>query len=170
MLSNPPAKYIALAACDPKGIMASQGALPWHLPEDLDHFYQMTDHQVVIMGYKTYLSIPPNRFKRWHTLVLTRQHREAVFHREVTPISSLEELARHYTLHPDLLRKRNFVVGGAEVFKLFFAHQWIQTVWMTHVKKEYVGDVLFPLDQIKGWSCTLIKENEAFVIKRYEKP
>ena len=41
------------------GVIGRQGTMPWHLPEDLAHFKRVTLGQSVIMGRKTWDSIPP---------------------------------------------------------------------------------------------------------------
>jgi dihydrofolate reductase len=57
------------------GVIGKDGAMPWHLPEDLAHFKRVTQAHPVIMGRRTWLSIPP-RFRPLpgrRNIVLTRQ-------------------------------------------------------------------------------------------------
>lgn len=57
------------------GVIGKNNALPWHLPEDLAHFRQLTMGATVLMGRKTWDSLPP-RFRPLpgrRNLVLTRQ-------------------------------------------------------------------------------------------------
>ena len=57
------------------GVIGKEGALPWHLPEDMAHFKQLTSGHPVIMGRKTWDSIPP-RFRPLsgrRNIVVTRQ-------------------------------------------------------------------------------------------------
>ena len=57
------------------GVIGKDNALPWHLPEDLAHFRQLTQGCPVLMGRKTWDSLPP-RFRPLpgrRNLVLTRQ-------------------------------------------------------------------------------------------------
>jgi dihydrofolate reductase len=44
------------------GVIGKNNALPWHLPEDLAHFRQLTMGATVLMGRKTWESLPP-RFR-----------------------------------------------------------------------------------------------------------
>ena len=44
------------------GVIGKDGVMPWHLPEDLAHFKQVTLGSPVVMGRKTWLSLPP-RFR-----------------------------------------------------------------------------------------------------------
>ena len=57
------------------GVIGKEGALPWHLPEDMAHFKRLTSGHPVIMGRKTWDSIPP-RFRPLpgrRNIVVTRQ-------------------------------------------------------------------------------------------------
>jgi dihydrofolate reductase len=62
-------------ACAANGVIGRDNTIPWHLPEDLAHFRQLTTGAPVIMGRRTWDSLPP-RFKPLpgrSNLVLTRQ-------------------------------------------------------------------------------------------------
>lgn len=48
-----------IAAIGQGGVIGAGGQLPWHLPEDLKHFKRLTTGKPVIMGRKTWLSLPP---------------------------------------------------------------------------------------------------------------
>ena len=57
------------------GVIGKDGTMPWHLPEDLAHFKQLTQGNPVIMGRKTWDSLPP-RFRPLpgrSNIVVTRQ-------------------------------------------------------------------------------------------------
>jgi len=157
-------KFIAIAACDPNGVMGKEGKLPWHYPEDLDHFYRSTEGAVMVMGYKTYASLPPRAFTGRTCLVLTQNHPV----KNGIALKSLEELKIYYEQHPELLEKPNFVVGGAAIFALFFAEGLIDKVWMTEIHKTYEGDVYFPLQAIANWRKKTLQENKDFTINLYE--
>lgn len=52
-------KVAAIVAMDEGRVIGKDGALPWHLPEDLAHFKSLTTGHIVIMGRKTWQSLPP---------------------------------------------------------------------------------------------------------------
>jgi hypothetical protein len=56
------------------GVIGREGTMPWHLPEDLAHFRQLTQGQPVIMGRKTWDSLPP----RFRPLPAQHRRRRAV--------------------------------------------------------------------------------------------
>lgn len=93
------------------GVIGRDGTLPWHLPEDLKHFSRLTAGAVVVMGRRTWESLP-ERFRPLPgrtNVVLTRQ---AGFEAPggVVAASVDEVLARY----PDA-----WVIGGAEVYAAF---------------------------------------------------
>lgn len=130
-----------IAALDNDLAIGKDGQMPWHLPDDLKHFKELTLGKYVLMGYRTALAIGkalPDR----HNLVLTRRH-EAPFAGQTT-VRSLPE-AQSMTGGTGLI-----VIGGGEVYRetLPFAMR-IYLTWVdTHVKG---ADVFFPRVQFREW-------------------
>ena len=62
---------IGLMAATQEGIIGNQGALPWHYPDELDHFKKTTLGQTLVMGKKTYQSMPKALFKHRQACVLS---------------------------------------------------------------------------------------------------
>jgi len=98
-----------VAALDRRRAIGHAGAMPWHLPDDLKRFKQLTLGKPVLMGRKTALSIGralPGR----RNLVLTRAARAPYDAQEIVPsIEAAIDLARGETL---------MVIGGGEVYAL----------------------------------------------------
>lgn len=143
-------KFVAIAACDPLGVIGKGGRLPWHCPEDLEHFYRSTLDQVIIMGYQTFSSLPDRVFQNRHCFVFTQNH--TIDKEGVVPIGHLKELEDFYSSHPTLWGKTNFVIGGSRIFELFFREHLIEVALMTHMRTLYEGDSYFPLHYIASWS------------------
>src|SRR5437660_12853927 len=64
-------RIIFVVACDRRGVMGREGALPWHLPADLAHFRRLTLDKPVIMGRKTFEAIGKPLPRRLN-IVMTR--------------------------------------------------------------------------------------------------
>jgi dihydrofolate reductase len=63
-------------ACNRSGVIGAAGAIPWHIPEDMDHFKVVTTGRGVVMGRKTWDSLP-SRFRPLpgrRNVVVTRNH------------------------------------------------------------------------------------------------
>jgi len=158
-------KFTAIAACDPQGVIGKKGKLPWHYPADLEHFYRSTHGQVMIMGYNTFVSLPKRAFANRVCIVFTKNHQ--IDPSAATSVSSLADLERYYTSHPDLLQKTNFVVGGSSIFSLFFAKHLIAEALITHIHGSYEGDAYFPLQYLNGWHKKNLHTNQDFTIDLY---
>ena len=119
------------------GVIGNEGGLPWHLPEDLAHFKRTTSGHPVIMGRKTWDSLPP-RFKPLPgrtNIVVTRQLRWQAAGAECA--ASLEEALALCPAGSDA-----WVIGGAEIYRqaLPLAH----TAVVTEIDAEFEGDAHAP--------------------------
>lgn len=131
-----------IAALDENFAIGSKGKLPWHLPDDLRHFKQLTLERYVLMGYNTAVSIGkalPNR----HNLVLSRRH-EAPYPGQVT-VRSIEE-AQARCGHSGLL-----VIGGGMVFRETLP--LARRLYLTWVNAAIGGaDTFFPGVHFSEWT------------------
>lgn len=119
------------------GVIGKDNQMPWHLPEDLAHFRKTTMGAPVIMGRKTWESLPP-RFRPLpgrRNIVITRQ---ADWQAEgATRAASLEEAIALCGQAPVA-----WVTGGAEIYRL--ALPLADTVAVTEIDADYEGDAFAP--------------------------
>ena len=120
------------------------GAMPWHVPEDLKFFKRVTMGHPVIMGRKTYQSIGAALPGRTNIVVTRNKDFEAadadVVHdlsEALTKAKATEELWR-----PDGRREEIFVIGGADIYGQALPEA--QRIYMTEVHQEHPGDAFFP--------------------------
>ncbi len=144
---------LILARAD-NGIIGKDNALPWHLPEDLAHFRQLTLGCPVLMGRKTWDSLPP-RFRPLPgrlNLVLTRQaHWEAA---GAVRVGSIEQAMHHCPPGQDL-----WVIGGAEVDEM--ALPLAQRLEITEVHLQAEGDAQAPSIDPHQWHETARERHTA---------
>lgn len=134
---NAMAELVLIAAMARGRVIGRAGALPWHLPEDLAHFRAATRGHAVVMGRKTWESLPA-RFRPLpgrRNLVVTRNPAWQAEGAEAT--SSLEAaLERVGGADPV------FVIGGAELYAT--ALPLAQTLMLTEIDASIEGDTHFP--------------------------
>ena len=119
------------------GVIGRDGGLPWHLPADLKHFKALTTGKPMIMGRKTFDSLPGLLPGRRH-IVLTRDAGWSAPGAEVAP-TMVEALALAAEGAGD---GTVAVIGGSQVFRLFEpVADWIE---LTEVHAEPEGDVTMP--------------------------
>ncbi|MDF1481380.1 dihydrofolate reductase [Extensimonas sp. H3M7-6] len=119
------------------GVIGHQGHMPWHLPEDLAHFKQLTLGAPVIMGRKTWDSLPP-RFRPLpgrRNIVLTRQPdwHEIGAERASDLREALQSCEQPGTV---------WVIGGAQVYAQ--ALPLATRIEATEIAQDFPGDAFAP--------------------------
>jgi dihydrofolate reductase len=120
-----------IVAMDLNGLIGCKNNLPWHIPEDLKYFKEITKGKTVVMGRKTYESIGrplPNR----ENIILTRD--KNYFIDNCSVVHNKEEI-NHFN-------KEVFIIGGSEIFDLFLKD--VDRFYITHIDFVFDGDVYFP--------------------------
>ena len=126
-----------LAAVSRNSVIGKGGALVWHEPEDLKHLRRVTMGRPVIMGRKTWDSLP-ERFRPLpgrRNIVITRDPEWRAAGAEA--VASIEVAL-------DLLQdtERAFVLGGAEIYAL--ALPFADELELTEIDADLEGDTFFP--------------------------
>ena len=116
-------------------VIGKDNTLIWHLPNDLKFFKEKTTGHVIIMGRKTFESLPfllPNR-EHW---VITRDkgfdapEGVKIFHSPEAAAEAARALDAAY------------VIGGAQVYEAFLPY--VDMMYITEVDHEFEGDAFFP--------------------------
>ena len=117
------------------GVIGKDGAIPWRLPEDLKRFKALTLGHTVVMGRKTWDSLPeknrplPGR----RNIVVTRD------------AGWRSEGAERATLEQALAVGDVFVIGGAEIYSA--ALSLADRIELTEVQRDFDGDAVFAFDR-----------------------
>lgn len=133
-----------VAAVARNGVIGARGKLPWHLPEDLRHFKKLTLGHPVIMGRRTWDSLPsalPGR----ENIVVTRSANRDIPGASVA--NSVEAAIALCAGEPIA-----FVIGGAGIFAETLAIA--DGIVLTEIERDYQGDVNFPAWDRRGWQET----------------
>jgi dihydrofolate reductase len=130
-------KVSLLAAVARGGVIGRDGTIPWHLPEDMARFRELTTGHAVVMGRRTWDSLP-DRFRPLpgrRNVVVTRN-----------PEWSAEGAERAGSLEEALAlvadEERVFVIGGAEIYAA--ALPYADELLLTEIDLEIEGDTFFP--------------------------
>jgi dihydrofolate reductase len=133
------------------GVIGREGKLPWHLPADLKRFKALTMGSVMVMGRKTFESLPGLLPGRRH-IILTRDPDWSAQGAEVvhTPQQALAAAG-------DLPVT---VIGGAEIFRIFLP--LADRIELTEVHGDVPGDTVMPDPrEAGGWREIARKEHPA---------
>ncbi|KAA8908359.1 dihydrofolate reductase-like protein [Sphaerosporella brunnea] len=171
MTAAPPTKSLTLivaATTTPTLGIGRNGALPWRLKSELAYFARVTKRVVaaaptstsarvnaVIMGRKTWFSIPP-RFRPLPdrlNVVLSRDSSLDLGNSGAVLARSLEDALEKISARGEDGVERVFVIGGAEIYKAALEHPAAKRVLLTRINTEFEVDTFFPdvLGATEGW-------------------
>lgn len=156
------------------GVIGNEGDIPWHLPEDLKHFKEVTMGRLVIMGRKTWESLPP-QFRPLpgrENLILTRDTEWSV--PRTIACHELDAVWPHIAAHQNNDFGCPVVIGGAEVYRAFMP--WATGLVVTNVAVDVPGDAVAPaILESDGWQLTMssgVKTSRtglAYLIRHYSR-
>ena len=114
-------KILGIAACDSNGVMGKNGKLPWHYPEDLKHFADTILGSSLIMGYRTFLSLPARYFDSSEMIVFSHRKFPPDKNPNLIFVSCISEFLALEGVFQDL-----YVIGGAQIYTLFLEQNLIE--------------------------------------------
>ena len=169
----------AIVAFDIKKGISKNGILPWNVKEDLQHFYNKTKCNVVIMGRTTYFSIPNEKrpLKNRLTIVLTReptkykeltnQYKNVIFTDDENIYENILLFPKKYNEIYPILHEffKIFVIGGNEIYKKFIP--LCKILWVTKLKHSYGCDLLFDYNLEDKFIEEKVFENDKCDIYKY---
>ncbi|MBS0585980.1 MAG: dihydrofolate reductase [Verrucomicrobia bacterium] len=158
-------RILGIGACDEKGVLGKNGTLPWYYPEDLKHFQSIIGDTPLVMGRKTFLSMPRHYFTKRVSIIFTHSPHQFDPSPNLIFVTSLAEFLSLEQQFNEL-----YVIGGAQIYNLFLKENLIQEFILTKIKKSYEGDVFFPLSLLSDWPRLKEDETDSFSIYRYLKP
>jgi len=137
-----------IVACTKTGVIGNNNTIPWHIPEDLKHFKKLTEHNILVMGRKTYESLPLLKNRKFVVITNNSEYcKDVVVANMETVLHKLNKLQKEEW---DNGRKgKIFIIGGGEIYNLFF--DLCSKVHLTIVNKNIAGDTYFPLYKIKEY-------------------
>jgi len=134
------------------GVIGAAGGMPWHVPEDLAHFREVTLGHPVVMGRRTWESFP-DRFRPLpgrRNIVVTRNAGYAPAGAKVAA-----DLEAALVIAAEQCRvdgkDRVFIAGGAGIYQL--ALEVATHLYMTEIDAEVEGDTFFPEVDWSSWRC-----------------
>lgn len=124
-------------AIDENNLIGKGNDLPWHYPEDLKYFKDVTTGKTVLMGLNTFYSI----YNRIGKPLPKRNNLVATLDRNI----QIEGVTFIYDLISFLTKEHEeeiFIIGGKQIYELSLPYA--DRLYITHINKTYDGDVYFP--------------------------
>lgn len=118
-------------------VIGINGDLPWRIPADLKHFKALTLNKCIIMGRKTYESLPGGALPKRENIVITRDTSYKA--PGCTVVDSIDKAIAHAkSISPDDI----MIVGGAEIYKQTLP--LADMLYLTIIHETVQGDAFYP--------------------------
>ncbi|HJL14039.1 MAG TPA: dihydrofolate reductase [Sandaracinaceae bacterium LLY-WYZ-13_1] len=131
-----------IAALAENGAIGVDGGLPWHLPDDFRQFKRRTRGKPVIMGRKTWESLPKRPLPGRHNVVVTRRTDYPA--EGATVVGSLEAALEAARDAPEVM-----ILGGVRLYAAALPRA--DRMVLTHVEATVDGDTFFPEVDWGAW-------------------
>ena len=124
-------------------VIGNKGRIPWDIPDDREHFKQLTLGSIVVMGRRTFEEI----YKKFgaglpgrETIVISKTtNYEGANYRTAISLEKALELAK--SLFP---QKEIFICGGESVYKEAIESKLVNKLYITEIDADIPGDAFFP--------------------------
>ena len=130
-------KINLIYAASRNGVIGRDNTLPWHLPEDMEHFKACTTNAPVIMGRKTWDSLPPKSRplpNRTNIVITQSEQWQAP---GALRASSIEDAISQVPDAPQV-----WVIGGSQIYDL--ALPYADQAYVTEIDETYEGETYAP--------------------------
>ncbi|HLN20452.1 MAG TPA: dihydrofolate reductase [Bacteroidales bacterium] len=134
---------IIVAIADDYGI-GKNNELLWNIPEDLKRFKRLTTGKTVIMGKKTWESLPRKPLPNRRNIVITD-----------VPEEKIEGAVMAYSIDEACNlcgEEENFIIGGGSIYRQFMP--LADRLYITRVHSTSPADVYFPVISVTDWEET----------------
>jgi dihydrofolate reductase len=148
-MDKPPITVVVARARN--GIIGRDGKLPWHLPADLKRFKAMTMGTVMVMGRRTFDSLPGLLPGRRHIVLTRSRDWYAEGAERVHSVKEAIEVAGDQPIS---------IIGGADIFALFLPIA--ERIELTEILEDVAGDTSWPDPRHSGqWTEVASEMHEA---------
>lgn len=156
-----------VVAVSRNGIIGRDGGLPWHISSDLKRFKEITMGKPVIMGRKTWESLPKKPLPGRQNIVITRQKGFSAAGADVVADEKQALAAAGDAAEVS-------VIGGGEIYRLFWPRA--DRLYLTEVDMTVEGDTSFPPVRDEEWQEVAVehhpqgpKDSAAFTLRTLDR-
>lgn len=121
-----------IAAISKNWGIGKNGQLLCYIPDDLKRFKKLTLNKTIIMGRKTYSSLPNGALKNRENIILSKNKQ------------NFENCKTFHSINEILKLNRNeiFIIGGSQIYKQFMKHS--NNLYLTFIHGKFNADTFFP--------------------------
>lgn len=138
-----------IAAAGENNALGKNNQLPWRLPDDFKRFKQLTTGHTIIMGRKTFESLPEPLPNRTHIVISRNKDYRSRGCTITTTIEEALQLAKEDT--------QPFIIGGGEIYRLGMLYA--QKIELTRIHHHFEADTFFPEIDATEWTLIASKHH-----------
>ena len=143
-----------IAAIGRNNEMGIDNNIIWKIPEDLSFYRQFTSHQNIIMGRKTFESMPTSALRNRNIFVLSSKRIDCYC--DANSFTDVQELLRYIKNNSN---QDFIVVGGSQIYELLLSH--VDTMYLTEIEDDTAADTFFPYIDMEEWNIETIYNHYA---------
>ena len=140
-----------IVAIAQNNVIGGDNKLLWHISDDLKRFKKITSGNTIVMGRKTFESLPGVLPNRKH-IILTRDKNYTVDNPSVEVIHNINDIINNFKNSPVEV----FIIGGGEIYNQFINS--VDKIYLTKDFKNFEGDTTFPEIDYNNWNITFDSE------------
>lgn len=145
-----------IAAVAENRVIGNNGDIPWYIPDDFKHFKETTLNSTIIMGSKTWDSLPKKPLPKRQNVIMSRTRKED----NGIWVSNKEDAIKA-SEYDDI-----YVIGGEQIYQEFM--DIADFLIISQIKMKPSGDTFFPIIS-NDWEIIRVVEHEDFDILTYKR-
>ena len=145
-------QIIGIMAATAEGVIGKNGLLPWHYPNELEYLRKTTLNHIIIMGRKTYDSIPKQLLIKRRAIVLSKN--TGLKLRDALVCNSLSKCMQYLN---NTKSCKIFMIGGGEIATLFLKNDLISSFLLTKILHPFDGDTYLQLEYFNKWNKIVLQ-------------
>ncbi len=146
---------ILIAAIDQNNLIGCDAKIPWTIPEDFKHFKNRTLGHPIIMGRRTWDSLPVRPLPARQNIIITTKQIDGQL------CMNYDDLLAYMKENPQTY----YVIGGQSVYEKMIG--LADRLVISHIRGSYEGNVYFPKIDTTVWKPTTIEPRDNFTIVDY---
>lgn len=136
--------FSIIVAYSKKSVIGKDNSIPWSIPDDLKRFKELTIRKTIVMGRKTFESLPGILPGRKH-IVFTNNKEYKVSDPNVEIVYDISKFIEENQSSNEEI----FIIGGGEIYKIFYPVS--NKLYTTEISIDIDGDTIFPKVVLSDW-------------------
>jgi dihydrofolate reductase len=144
-------------------VIGKDGKMPWHIPEDLRHFYNQTFNCPIIMGRKTFESIGKVLSDRLNVVISKDSGLDGSRH--LSRFKIFPDISHTLDFIKNNSFLNNYIIGGESIYREFMPYA--NFINLTRIHESYEGDRFFPDISFNEWEFFSSEKHSEFDFELY---